>query len=313
MRIGIIAKALGALLLLLVAAGALPLIADAWAGQPITPWLVMLAAYTGIGGGLLWIGRRSDPSHMGIREGIAVTALIWLLASFIAGFSIELSTSASLVDGWFESMSGFTTTGSSVFGGDRPIEELTPGVLLWRALMQWMGGIGIVVISLALLPLLVGGSGFQVYRAEVPGIDADRLAPRIRDTARILFGFYLLLTGLVFISLLACGIGGFDAACHALTTVATGGFSTFDNSIEGLNSAAAEWVVIGGMLAAGINFGLLIQALRGRPLRVWQSPETRLYLLLIGGSWLLLTLIVGLGAAADGSSPVYHDDSLHNL
>lgn len=305
MRFHVVARAVGALIACLALVGLLPLLADWVAGFPIWPWLVMLALLCGCGGGLWYWGSRRD-EQMGLREGVAITSLIWIIASFLAGTGIWLATPASTwMEGWFEAMSGFTTTGSSIFGEQVAIADLSPGVHLWRALLQWMGGIGIVVISLALLPLLVAGSGFQLYRAEVPGIDTDRLAPRIRDSARILLRLYLGMTIFVFLGLMACGANAFDAICHAMTTVSTGGFSTYDNSVEGLGSAAAEWILIIGMLLAGFNFGLLLQAVRGKPLRIWRSSEARLYLLLCGVASALVACSLALAEPAYAGRP--HD------
>lgn len=311
MHADIIAKALGLLLLILAFAGLAPLAVDAASGLPIWPWIWMEVIAVVSGLGLWWFGRKADPNRTGIREGMAITSLTWVASSLVAGVGIWLASPASFIEGWFEAMSGFTTTGATIFGGDQPISELTPGVHLWRSIAQWAGGIGIVVISLALLPLITGGSGgFQMYRAEVPGLAKDRLAPRIRDTARLLLRFYLVLTGIMFGGLMLCGVDAFNALCHAMCTVATGGFSTFDNSAEGLNSIAAEWLVIGGMTVCGVNFGLLLAAIRGgfqtAPKRLWASAEVRLYVSMILVVWVLLIIIVGTG------TPYYSGDT-HGL
>lgn len=281
MRLAPIARALGGLLGALAGLGLLPLLCDGLDGQPIRPWLVMIGVASSLSALLWWLGARQK-APMGLREGIAVTTLIWIAASLVGAIGIWLASPADYIGSCFEAMSGLTTTGGSVFGGAAAdplaIESQTRGVLLWRALLNGLGGIGIVVMSLALLPMVVGGSGFQMYRAEVSGIDRDRLTPRIADTARILLRVYLGLILGVYLGLLLCGVSHFDAVCHALAAVATGGFSTYDDSAEGLGSAAAEWVLIAGMVAGGLNFALLVHAVRGKPLRLWRSGETRLYL-----------------------------------
>ena len=301
-------------MLLLSLTGCIPLLTDAWYGFPTQPWWIMLGATLGLATGLLLIGRKADPLGMGIREGLAITTLIWIVASLCASIGITLAAPGThWVAGWFEAMSGFTTTGSTIFGDHIIIDDLSPGVKMWRAVMQWMGGIGIVVISLALLPLLVGGSGFQVYRAEVPGLDTDRLAPRIRDTAKILFRFYIILTFGMGLLLLLCGLSPFDAICHAMTTVATGGFANYGNSVEGLQSVAAEWVIILGMVVAGVNFGLLVQAVLGKPMRLW-SAETKLYLGLIVGCSTAIALNLGFTEPAyDGKTHDLIRDSLFQV
>ncbi|MFW5750080.1 MAG: TrkH family potassium uptake protein [Planctomycetota bacterium] len=295
MNLGIIARALGALLWLLAATGIAPLLMDWSSGEPLRPWTVMLVVAVGLGAILLLLGRRGSANDLHVREGMAITTLTWLVFSLVAGLGIHLAAPpASYIHGWFEAMSGFTTTGSTIFGdpGFLRIEELTPGLKLWRSIIQWMGGIGIVVISLSVLPMLMGASGFQMYRAEVPGLDKDRLAPRIADTARILVSFYLALSASVVVALMLCGVSLFDAVCHTFTCVSTGGFSPYDDSIEGLGSVAAEWVLLIAMLASGINFGLILLALRGRLRRFWRSSELRLYLGLIVAAWVLLIAVL---------------------
>lgn len=305
MHLHIVGKSLGALLLFLGIGGLGPLGADALTGHPTRGWWVMCAATVVVGTALWLAGRHGRSEDMGLIEGVAVTTLVWLLGSLLAGIGLWLTApDTPPIDAWFEAMSGLTTTGSTVYGGARAIEDLSPGVLLWRSQLQWIGGIGIVVISLALLPLLIGGGGFKAFRAEVPGLDTDRIAPRIRDTAFILYRFYLGLTLSVFCALVACGVGGFDALCHAMTCVSTGGFSPYDDSIEGLGSAAAEWVLIGGMLLAGCNFGLLLHAAHGRAERLLQSSEFRLYLALIVGGCIALSLLL---AAGMPSYDTYHE------
>jgi trk system potassium uptake protein TrkH len=284
MHLGIVAKILGYLVMGLGLIGILPLLLSIVARDTHGPWpwLIMISLAGVVGGGLAFAGHKAPGKDLGIREGVAVTSLVWVVASLVSAVGIWFAAPmATFMEAWFEAMSGFTTSGSTVFGSIAPIESLDHSLLLWRSIMQWMGGIGIVVISLALLPLLAGGSGFQLYRAEVPGITADRLAPRIADTARLLVGFYMGLTVAIVLGLLACGVSLFDAVCHAMTTASTGGFSPYDDSAEGLDSIAAEWVLIVGMLVSAINFGLLILALRGKPLKIWQNNEARVFLILV--------------------------------
>jgi trk system potassium uptake protein len=282
--------------------GFAPLIVAWFDGESLRPWWAVILLALGSGLILFLIGRKGRAEQMGIKEGMAVTTLCWLAISLVASFGFWLGAPGTrFMQAWFEAMSGLTTTGSSIYGGYQigeqsfgiAIEQLSQSVRLWRAILHWIGGIGIVVISIALIPLLVGGSGFQMYRAEVPGLSADRLAPRIANTARILLGFYAILTLVGVVGLWLCGIGWYDAICHSFATVSTGGFSTYDNSIEGLGSAAAEWFIIFGMLTAGLNFSLLITAARGRPLRLLQSTETKVFLGMVLTAWVLLILSLG--------------------
>jgi len=307
-RLRIVAKILGYLLACMTSVGLVPL-GMSWLdhqGNPhgTAPWLAMIGAGWGTAALLVWIGRRGRPEELAIREGLAVTTCFWVVSSLIAGLGIYLATPRELgpLACWFEAVSGLTTTGATIFGETVSVEGLDNSLLLWRSLLQWMGGIGIVVMSLTLLPLLTGGGGYQLYRAEVPGITTDRLAPRIADTARLLLQFYVAFTLVVAVALTACGADVFPAINHALTTVATGGFSTFDDSIEGFESSAAEWVTIAGMLLGGLNFGLLLAAIHGRPGRLLRSVEARIYLWLFA----LLATVVAATLALDGGYQDLH-------
>lgn len=315
----IICRAIGGLLLMLGAIYAVP-VAVAWtSAEDAVPWLVGGLTTLIIGGTLLWLGRRARPENLGLREGLATTCLAWVACSATAAIGPWVAVDGlPYLDAWFEMLSGFTTTGSSIFGGwddgqggqgGIAIGDLGHAVLAWRATSQLLGGIGIVVISLALLPVLASGSGYQLYRSEVSGIEADRLAPRVIDTARILVGFYLLLFGGTILALRAVGVEWFPAACHAASAISTGGFSTYDDSVTGLRNQAAEWVLIAAMLAGGVNFALLIRALRGRFGRLWASEELRLFLGIIVVAWIALLLLVGWqqGAYAGRSCDLVRD------
>ena len=311
MNFAIVLKVLGAFLLVLGLAGLVPLGIDWSHQQSIYPWIT-LELLTVVLGGIAWfVGRRSSAANLGLPEGFAITAATWTVFSLVSGVAIALNGDINFIQAWFESMSGFTTTGATVM---RDIEALSPGLLIWRCMMQWIGGIGIVVMSLALLPLLLGGSGYQVYKAEVPGLEPDRMAPHIRDTARILFTFYLKITVLVTVGLLLCGNSWFDSICHAFTTVATGGFANYNDSVEGLNSVGSEWVIIVGMFIGGMSFSLLIRAFKGKPLVVWNNSEFRLYVSAIVLCW--LTIAAVLGFQVDAYHGRFHDlmrDSLFQV
>jgi trk system potassium uptake protein TrkH len=180
----------------------------------------------------------------------------------------------SPVDALFEAVSGFTTTGSTAMGG---LADSSRALLLWRSLTQWVGGMGIILFAVAVLPLL-GIGGMQLFRVEVPGPIKDKLRPRVIETARRLWAIYVGLTGLEWIALLAAGLGPFEAICHAFTTLATGGFSTRDASVGGFGSPAVEWVVIAFMTLAGVNFVLHYRLLTEGPRQAWRDAELRYYL-----------------------------------
>lgn len=232
-----------------------------------------------------FIFRKERTDQISQREGMAIVAIGWTAVGLYGAFPFYFCTSEwTFVDACFESVSGFTTTGSSILAD---IEALPKGLLLWRSLIQWMGGMGIIVLSIAILPLL-GVGGMQLYKAEVPSPVPDKLKPRIRDTAVVLWKVYALFTAAQIIFLMIGGMRFFDALCHALTTLPTGGFSTQNASIAQYDSLYFDVVIIFFMVLAGINFSLHYQLLRGRPLVFWKDAECRFFLMAV----LVLSLIV---------------------
>ncbi|WP_028316980.1 TrkH family potassium uptake protein [Desulfatibacillum aliphaticivorans] len=212
------------------------------------------------------------------REGMAIVALGWAAVGVAGALPFYFSSSfLGFTDAVFESVSGFTTTGSSVLSD---IEGVSKGLLMWRSMIQWLGGMGIIVLSVAILPFL-GVGGMQLYKAEVPTPVPDKLKPRIRDTAVILWQVYALFTVLEAVLLFVGGMSVFDAVCHAFTTMPTGGFSTLNTSVGQYHSPYFEWVIIFFMIVAGINFSLHFQLLRGKPMALWKDPECRFFLGLV--------------------------------
>lgn len=235
--------------------------------------------------GLITYKLTPTKSEIRVRDGFAIVTLSWLSAAFFGAFPAFLSGAIpSFTDAFFESMSGFTTTGASIL---TDIESLPHGVLFWRSLTHWLGGMGIIVLSLAILPLL-GVGGMQLYRAEVPGPVTDKLTPRIKETAKILWGVYLLLSALETAALMIGGMSFFDALCHTFGTLATGGFSTRNGSIGAYGNPYIEWVVIVFMVLAGCNFALHFRALRGDLKSFHRDVEFRFYIGVIITSVVLL-------------------------
>ena len=189
-------------------------------------------------------------------------------------------------------MSGFTTTGSTIL---TDIEAMPASLLLWRSMTQWFGGMGIIVLSLAILPML-GVGGMQLFKAEVPGPTADRLKPRIQDTAKLLWGVYFLLTTIEVLLLMAGNMSLFDAVNHAFTTMATGGFSTRNASLAAFDSAYIDGVVTLFMFLAGVNFSLHYLGLRGRFVDYVRNEEFRFYLAL-AVSGIALIMLFNAGSA----------------
>ncbi|HEX04869.1 MAG TPA: TrkH family potassium uptake protein, partial [Bacteroidetes bacterium] len=191
--------------------------------------------------------------ELDVKEGFAIVTFSWILMS-VAGMLPYLFTGSipDLTNAFFESASGFTTTGATILAD---VESLPHGVLFWRSFTHWIGGMGIVVLSIAILPFL-GVGGMQLFKTEAPGPTTDKLTPRIRDTASLLWGIYAGLTLLETLLLMFGGMDWFDAVTHSFATLATGGFSTKNTSIAYFQSPYIEWVVIIFMYLAGINFTL---------------------------------------------------------
>lgn len=224
------------------------------------------------------IFRRFNQPHMSHRNAIAIVTLGWIAATVIGALPFFLSgTFDTFTDCIFESISGFSTTGSSVLAD---IERVPRGILMWRSLTHWLGGMGIIVLSLAILPFL-GLGGMQLYKAEAPGPSPDKLTPRIRDTASALWRVYLLFTLAMIILLMFGGMDVFDAICHTFGTLATGGFSTRNLSIAYYDSAYIDTVITIFMLLSGINFALHFQMLSGKSRFMLTDPELRFFIAVV--------------------------------
>jgi len=214
-----------------------------------------------------------------VKDGLAIVGFSWVFLSLFGALPFYFShTVATFTDAFFETVSGFTTTGATVL---TDIEVHSRGILFWRSLTHWLGGMGIIVLYLALLPAL-GGNAFQLYKAEAPGITAERLQPRIKETAKVLWLVYFLLSAAETGLLMFGGMSLFDALCHTFGTMATGGFSTRNASI-GAFSPFIQCVVIFFMFMAGANFMLHFQALRGNWRGYARSEEFRSYFFTILG------------------------------
>lgn len=251
--------------------------------------LLALLVTTSIGA-LTW---KLTPANrpLRIREGFAVVTFGWI---FYAGFGtlpfLFADVGLSLTDAFFETMSGFTTTGATIL---EDVEALPHGLLFWRSLTHWLGGMGIIVLSLAILPML-GVGGMQLFKAEVPGPVVDKLQPRIQDTAKLLWGVYVVFSAAETLLLMAGGLSLFDALCQTFGTMATGGFSTRTAGIAAFNSAYVEYVITLFMLLAGINFALHYKALTGQIGSYLKSAELRFYLGIVGVVTLILFINVRL-------------------
>ena len=238
-------------------------------------------AATLFAGVALWLPTRQLSRDLNIRDGFLVTALFWLVLGVFGAIPLWLAPDLALspVSAVFESISGLTTTGATVITG---LDDLPRSILLYRQLLQWLGGIGIIVLAVAVLPML-GIGGMQLYRAESAGPSKDRkLTPRITSTAKALFGIYLLLTVACTASYFLAGMSWFDALCHAFSTVAIGGFSTHDASLGFYDQPPVLLVSSVFMVLSAINFGLHFLALQRRNVRVYaHDSETAFFMTVI--------------------------------
>jgi len=278
--VGVLSTCMGLCMLLPLAVGLY------YQDASVLPLLKSLVL-TVIGGGLLFfLARGSETGQVTQRDGMAIVALGWTAVGFFGALPFYFEGQfPTFVDAFFESVSGFTTTGASVL---TDIEAVSRGLLFWRSQIQWIGGMGIIVLSIAILPFL-GVGGMQLYKAEVPSPVPDKLQPRIRDTAMILWKVYALFTVAEVVLLMVGGMSLYDAVCHAFTTMPTGGFSTKNASIAHYNSLYLDLVIVFFMLLAGVNFSLHYQLLRGKPLVFWRDAECRFFFYLVLGLTLVVT------------------------
>lgn len=233
------------------------------------------------------------------RDGFGIVTFGWISAMIFGSLPYIFSgVIEHPVSAMFETMSGFTTTGASVLSN---LEEIPRGIHFWRALTHWFGGMGVLVLCVAILPFL-GVGGMQIYRAEMPGPSKDRLTPRIATTAKLLWGVYALLTVIeAFLLKFAGGMDWFDSFCHAFGTMATGGFSTRSASVGAYDSAMIDTIITVFMFLAGVNFSLHYYALTGKPGRYFKDPEFRFYSIFIVCATLFLTFNIWSTGWADGS------------
>ncbi len=276
----------GILILFLAMAMTLPLLVGLWyRDASVVSFLKSIALTAGCGTAISLLFRSDKAETISQREGMAIVAVGWTAVGLFGALPFYMGGEfPGFTDAFFESVSGFTTTGSSILAD---IEGVSRGLLFWRSLIQWLGGMGIIVLSLAILPFL-GVGGMQLYKAEVPSPVPDKLKPRIRDSAKILWQVYALFTVVEAVLLVLGGMSLYDAVCHALTTMPTGGFSPKGASIAAYDSLYFDMVLIVFMLLAGINFSLHYQMLKGKPLAFWRDSECRFFLALVG----LLTFAV---------------------
>lgn len=249
---------------------------------------------------VIWLPFYWARGELQVRDGFVVVVLFWLVLGVLGALPLYLNAALplSFTDAVFESMSGLTTTGSTILTG---LDELPKAILWYRQQLQWLGGMGIIVLAVAILPLL-GIGGMQLFRAEIPGpLKDNKLAPRIAETARNLWFIYVGLTVACAVAYRLAGMNTFDAIAHAFSTVAIGGFSTYDASIGHFDSGWIELVAVVFMLLGGMNFALHFLALRQKTLGLYgKDEELRLYLGVLGFASLIAVGFLFFFGVADG-------------
>lgn len=275
MRAGIVLSTLGYLVFFIGVSMFVPLAVSLIYDDGDVPAFAVSAAVTIVVGLGLGLGFRGKKTEIKAREGYLIVSASWTAMALFGALPFVLSGAIpDPVDAVFESMSGFTTTGASILS---EIESLPHGILFWRSFTHWIGGMGIIVLTVAILPFL-GVGGMSLAKAELSGPVTDKLAPRMIETARILWGVYVLLTAVEVVLLCVGGMNLFESLCHTFGTMATGGFSTRNTSIAAFPGRFVQYVIVVFMFIAGTNFTLHFHALRGRVTTYWKSPEFRFYL-----------------------------------
>jgi len=254
-----------------------------------------------VGFGLARLGRKAEPA-LRQREALGLVGVSWLLAAALGALPYLFSGvfDYSYVDAYFECMSGFTTTGSSVL---TDFEGTARSILFWRSFTHWLGGMGIIVLFIAVLPYL-GAGGKQLFRSESPGPDPRGLRPRIKDTAAILYSIYLGFTVAETLLLMLAGMNLYEALCQTFGTLATGGFSTHPQSIGGFDNLAVDLIIIFFMVCAGGNFALYFAMLKGEWKAPWKDTEWRVYVTVLAVCAAAVTLnLMGVGGRFRGEPP----------
>lgn len=300
---------LGLLLIIEAAFLTAPLLVCVFMGE--TDWLPFLVTIgvTSLCGLILRTAIKPQSDNLGRKDGCMITCMVWIVYSLFGMLPFILgSPHLNISEGFFEAMSGFTTTGATVI---RDIESCSHGIQLWRALTQWIGGLGIVLFTLTVIPSLNNSRGVFMFHAEVSGITHDKIGARIANTAKILWGLYGVIT-LILIGLLWIGpMSFFESVCHAFACISTGGFSIHNDSIASYESFYVKLVLTVFMFIGGVNFGLIFAALKGKISALWKNDVFRAYLWLIAINYIVtLISIFHAGKWQDWQSltinPIFH-------
>ena len=268
---------------------ALPLGVSRWLGDGASAGFDRAIAITAVAGAVTWLSTLRYRRELEIRDAFLLVAMVWAVLPAFAALPLHSAIDGlSATDAYFEAVSGITATGATVLSG---LDHLPPSINVWRTQMHWMGGMGLIVLAVAILPLL-GVGGRQLFKAETPGpMKESRLTPRLAETAKGLWTIYGLLSAACWLAYWLAGMSGLDALMHMFSTMGLGGFSSYDASYGHFDSLAIEVVAICFMLASGINFITHFSALRGRSLQPYQrDPEARLFIGVTVGSGVLIAV-----------------------
>lgn len=247
-------------------------------GSDFYPFLISSGMMCSAGIVLYLLGRRADEQWAGRREGMLTVTLTWMLFAFFGMFPFYFGGYVTnITDAYFEAMAGFTTTGASILVD---VEVLPHGILFWRSLTQWQGGMGMIVFTVAVMPIFGGGAA-QLFDAETPGITHERFRPRVTQVAKRLFGIYVILTLVLVLLLWGGPMELFDAVNHALTTISTGGYSTKNASVAYWNSAYVEYILMIFMIIGSVNFTLIYFLFKGKFGKIARDEESRWFFILI--------------------------------
>lgn len=275
----------GTLLTILSITMVIPAIVDVYYYNDDWKSFVLAALFTSFTGIILLLTNQSSDNRLTLRQTFILTTGSWvILTAFAALPFLFANLNLSYTDAFFESMSGLTTTGATIL---TDLDNTAPGILLWRAILQWLGGIGIIVMALAVLPMLKIG-GMQLFRTESSD-KSHKILPRATQLSGAISGTYILLTFICMICLWLAGMEEFDALCHALTTVAIGGFSTHDASIGYYDSPLIEAIIGGFIFLSALPFVLYIQLMRGKQISFWDDAQVRMFVIILVSSILLMT------------------------
>ena len=302
-------KVLGQLLMVETAFMSLPLVACQIAGERDAWTFAAVMALTGLCGVALNFLSRPNNHILRRRDGLLLASVAWIFFSLFGMLPfIFCATPLNVSEAFFEAMSGFTTTGATVI---RDVESCSKGILLWRALTQWIGGLGIILFTLTFIPTLNNSGSLMMFHAEATGITHDKLGARIADTAKRLWALYTMFTLTLILLLWAGPMDLFDSICHSATAISTGGFSTRNDGIAAFDSPYIKSVLVAFMFIGGVSFVLIIAALRNSWREFWRNDVFRTYVLIIVVVYVIMVFAVVSGGHYQGLQSITVDPLFH--